>query len=320
MSDLKKLQGASVLITGGNGAVGCNLVNALQDLNAKVTVIDNFSQSDFKNLRPSKNLKIVKGDITQQGDLTKVFSTNYDYVFHLAARFANELSVKDPIKDLKVNILGTLQVLLQSSKQKIDRFIYTSSSSIYGPQKLTKLQESSTPKPSTPYAASKLSGENYCMAMSQLYDLDYVILRLSNSYGPYDPPGKYRNVIPNFFSSAIKGKDLIITGTGNETRDFTYVEDCVKGILLAATKSGNNQIFNLGTGKETKIKKIASIILNVTNSKSRIVYCPMRNFDHIKNRKMDISKASKILGYKPSTTIEEGIKKTHTWFVNNYSK
>ncbi len=314
---MKNLVGSSILITGGNGAVGCHLVRQLLEINSNVTVIDDFSQSDPHNLPLNKNLKVIKGNITNEKILKKVFSHKFDYVFHLAARFANELSVENPIEDLRVNAQGTLQVLLHAAKQKPIRFLYTSSSSLYGPQNTVTMNENLIPNPSTPYAASKLSGEYYCKAIKELYDLDFTILRLSNSYGPFDPPGKYRNVIPNFFKAAIGGKNLIITGTGTETRDFTFVDDTIQGILLAATsKAAKNEIFNLGTGKETSIKKLTKSILQITNSHSKIVYESMRSFDHIKKRKMNISKAKKLLGYTPKTSLREGLEITYQWFLN----
>lgn len=311
---MNKLKGTRILVTGGNGAIGCNLVRKLLEISCKITVLDDFSQSKKGNLPSNKNVKIIHGDITNEKTLRKTFSSKYDYVFHLAARFANELSVKNPIEDLRVNTQGTLQVLLHAAKQNPDRFLYASSSSLYGQQNSVYFKESLTPNPSTPYATSKLAAEHYCSAISKLYGLEYSIVRLSNSYGPYDPPGKFRNVIPNFFQSAICGKNIVITGTGKETRDFTYIDDTVDGILLSAThKNAKNEIFNLGTGKETQIKKIAEIVLHLTGNKSKVVYRPRRSFDHVVRRRMDISKAKK-LGYNPKTTINDGLEKTYQWF------
>jgi len=314
---MRNFSNSSVLVTGGNGAVGCNLVNRLLNFNAKVTVLDDFSQSKKNNLQLRNNLIIINGNIINVKTLEKVFSKKYDYVFHLAARFANELSIRNPIEDLQVNIQGTLQILLYASKQKLKRFVYTSSSSLYGNQK-SVIRETTVPNPSTPYAVSKLTGEYYCNAMHELYGLNYTILRLSNSYGPFDPSGKFRNVIPNFISAAISNKDMIITGTGNETRDFTYIDDTINGILLAASsKKSKNEVFNLGTGKETSIKKIANIIIGITNSKSKIVFKPQRSFDHINKRKMNISKARKLINYNPTINVKEGLIKTHEWFLKN---
>ena len=309
------LAGCTVLVTGGNGAVGCNLVRHLLDLSCRVVVLDDFSQSKKDNLPSDKKLQIIHGDITSEKTLQKTFATKYDTVFHLAARFANEMSVMNPIEDLRVNVQGTLQLLLHAAKQKIDRFVYTSSSSIYGSQKNLLFDEKLLLNPSTPYAASKLSAEHYCNAIKELYGLDYTIVRLSNSYGPFDPPGKYRNVIPNFFISAMHDKPLTITGTGKETRDFTFVDDTVRGIILAGTSpKTRNQTFNLGTGKETRILEIARMIIQISNSKSKIIFKPSRSFDHIKRRRMDVSKARRVFGYSPTIPLFEGLQITHDWF------
>ncbi len=309
--------GKKVLVTGGNGAIGCNLVAKLLKLDAKVTVLDDLSQSSKGNLDDDKNLQLIQGDITNPEMLKKTFSQNFHTVFHLAARFANEMSVNDPYEDLRVNVEGTLKVLLESAKHGVKRFVYTSSSSLYGQSNSIIKNEDSFPNPSTPYAASKLSGEFYCNVVHKLYLMDYTIVRLSNSYGPHDPSGKFRNVIPNFIKAALSGKNLTITGTGNETRDFTYVDDIVDGIILAGTKfKGRNKVFNLGTGTETKIFFIAKQIIKHTNSKSNITFQPRRSFDHVAKRKMDISKAKKLLGYNPKIRTSDGIKKTCEWTVN----
>jgi len=311
---LTLFSGKKILVTGGNGAIGCNLVEKLLKLGVKVTVLDEFSHSIKSNLKHDKNLRLIKGDITNSKVLKKTFSQNFHTVFHLAARFANELSVNDPYEDLRVNVEGTLKILLESAKHDVKRFVYSSSSSLYGGNNSVIKKENSFPKPSTPYAASKLSGEFYCNTIHELYSMDYTIVRLSNSYGPYDPSGKFRNVIPNFINAALSNKNLVITGTGNETRDFTYVDDLVDGIILAGTKpKGRNEVFNLGTGKETKISFIAKQIIKHTNSKSKIIFRPRRSFDHITRRKMDISKAKKLLGYNPKINISDGIKKTCEW-------
>lgn len=314
---MKILSNSTILVTGGNGAVGANLVNKLLSFGSKVTVLDDFSQSISSNLKPRKNLCVVNGDINDIKLIKKIFSKKFDYVFHLAARFANELSTLNPIEDLHVNIQGTLQLLIESAKQNPKRFLYTSSSSLFGVQEKLPLNENSLPNPSTPYAVSKLTGEYYCKVFQKMYNLKYSIVRLSNSYGPIDPPGKFRNVIPNFIESAIKNKNIIITGTGNETRDFTYIDDTVNGILLAATKkNGINQIFNLGTGKETKIRTIAELIIKNTGSKSKIVYKKRRSFDPIFRRRMNINKASNLLNYNPKIDVITGIQKTCHWFLN----
>lgn len=318
-SKLERIRGSTVLVTGGNGAVGCNLVRSLMEMSCDVVVLDDFSQSKKGNLPQDKRIKVIRGDITDEKTLRKVFATKYDYLFHLAARFANEMSVVNPIEDLRVNTQGTLQLLLHAAKQKTGRFLYASSSSLYGPQTKMPFDETLQPNPSTPYAVSKLSAEHYCNAIKELYGLDYTIVRLSNSYGPFDPPGKFRNVIPNFFAAAMHDKPLVITGTGRETRDFTFVGDTVQGILLAAdTPNARNQTFNLGTGKEIEILRIAKMIVQITNSKSTIIFKPMRSFDHIKRRRMDIGKAKRMLGYSPKISISAGLQTTYDWFKSGW--
>ena len=292
------------------------MVQRLITDNHHVIVVDNESATSSDKFNWFDTAENHKIDILDREKMESIFSSGIDYVFHLAARFANELSVKNPIDDLNVNAGGTLQVLLESIKQEPKRFVYASSSSLYGPQKLAEFSEMTQPNPSTPYAVSKLMGEYYCNAMHELYGLNYNVVRLSNSYGPFDPSGKFRNVIPNFIDSAIHERNIVITGSGNETRDFTYVDDCVDGIILAANSYQKNQIYNLGTGKETRIKKIAELIIKYTSSKSKIVYKTSRSFDHIKKRKMNICKAKNELGYSPKISIEEGLKKTSNWFLD----
>ena len=187
---MKILSNSTILVTGGNGAVGANLVNKLLSFGSKVTVLDDFSQSIPSNLKPRKNLHVVNGDINDIKLIKKIFTKKFDYVFHLAARFANELSTLNPIEDLHVNIQGTLQLLIESAKQNPKRFLYTSSSSLFGVQEKLPLDEDSLPNPSTPYAVSKLTGEYYCKVFQKMYNLKYSVVRLSNSYGPIDPNNK----------------------------------------------------------------------------------------------------------------------------------
>ena len=228
--------GKRVLVTGGAGAIGSNLVCRLAGpLRCRVTVLDDLSQGRLSNIGDAvKNgARFVRGNINSERTLKAIFQNRFDAVYHLAASFANELSVERPFNDLECNIRGTLSILLKSAKSKVKLFVYAGSSSSYGPRKSTELKESFYPNPSTPYAVSKLTGEFYCGAMHHLYGMEYVALRFSNTYGPRDFPGRYRNVIPNFMKCAVLGEPLRITGTGNEERDCTYIDDCIDGIVRA---------------------------------------------------------------------------------------
>lgn len=309
-----------VLVTGGAGAIGSNLVRRLvQAHDCDVTVVDDFSQGrplNIRDLLSSRRIRLIKGDVNSGKILNQAFARGFDAVFHLAASFANELSIEDPIRDLECNIKGTLNLLLRSVRCKVKLFVYASSSSLYGPREEIRLNESLFPNPSTPYAVSKLTGEFYCKSIEHLYHMNSIVLRFSNTYGPRDFPGRYRNVIPNFMKSAMQNKPLTITGTGEETRDYTYIDDCIDGVILAAqSEKAYGRIFNLGTGMPTRTIDLARAILKVTGSRSRITYLRPRYFDHIKKRMMDIDRARKTFGYKPMTNIYPGLERTYRWFL-----
>lgn len=314
------LKWKKVLVTGGAGAIGTNLVERLvHRYDCTVTVVDDFSQghpSNLRNLLEKRKIRLIRGDINSPSVIKKTFSRSYDIIFHLAARFANELSVEDPIHDLECNIKGTLNLLKQAVQKKVKLFVYASSSSIYGPRKEMCLNESLYPNPSTPYAVSKLTGEFYCKSMEHLYHINHVVLRFSNTYGPCDYPGRYRNVIPNFMKMALQNKPLTITGTGTETRDYTYIDDCIDGVVQAAQSyRALGQVFNIGTGIPTRTIDLARAILKVTASKSKIRFLKPRYFDHIKNRMMNIDKAKKTFAYLPRTRIDQGLEKTYLWYM-----
>jgi nucleoside-diphosphate-sugar epimerase len=300
-----------ILVTGGAGAVGSNLINELIKEN-EIVVIDDLSSGHIENL--PDGVTFVEGSICDESILEKVFSGKIDVVYHLAAFFANQNSIEHPVDDLKVNGEGTLKLLMHSVKNKVDRFIYSSSSCVYG-NKDGELQEEDTNYDiGTPYAMTKLLGEHYVNLYSKLYGLKTVILRYFNSYGPGEKPGMYRNVIPNWIDLALKGKELVITGTGHETRDFTYVGDIVKGTILAGNnKNAVGKVINLGNGKDTEIVKIAEMINKITGNKAGINYKPKREWDHVMKRKADITHAMDVLGYLPKIELEEGIKKTVDW-------
>jgi len=309
------LMNKNILVTGGCGAVGSNLVGRLINMGCKsVTVIDNLTSGLVENLPTSSNLTFIEGDITLPKDLDRAFQKDIDVVFHLAARFANQNSVENPIEDLNTNIKGTL-LLLEYSRRKYVKFIYTSSSCVYGNKK-GELNESDIHYLlDTPYAISKLTGEYYTKFYQDFYGLNTVVLRLFNSYGPNERDGKYRNVIPNFIARALRQEPLIITGTGDETRDFTFVGDVVDALTAAAEKEeATGSVFNIGSGKETRIIELANIINELTGNKAGIQFAPRRPWDKITRRAAGIAKAKAILGYSPKVQLEEGIRETINWF------
>src|SRR5438034_157300 len=270
--------------------------------------------------RQPRNLQ-GHGALHNEVEAGGLFQSNPQIVYHLAAHFANQGSVDDPELDLQVNGLGILKVLEHSQRAGVDRFVYASSGcGIYG---------SDTPMPFsedyvsmdlyTPYQVTKMLGELYTNMFHNLYDLPIVNARFFNSYGPGEVPGKYRNVIPNFFYWAMQGQPLPITGSGEETRDFTYVGDIVNGLLAcAATEQAVGEAINLATGREIRILDLANWVNDLTRNKAGIVFKERRNWDK-KNRLLaSIEKARRLLHYEPKTEFKDGLKQVHRWFEKNW--
>ncbi len=320
---LESFTGKTVLVTGGAGAIGGNLVRALESSDVEqIIILDNLSSSYLWNVPKGDKIKFIEGDILDDEKLKWIFKSKPDIVYHLAAHFANQNSVDKPETDLMVNGMGILKVLQYSQMVDVERFIYASSGcGIYGSDSPMPFKEESVSmKLYTPYQVTKLLGELYTNYFHNLHDLPIVNARFFNSFGPGEVPGKYRNVIPNFFFWAMNGTPLPITGTGEETRDFTYVGDIVDGLLsMVHYDAAIGEAFNLGAGREIKIKDLAQWINELSENPSGIVLKERRNWDK-KNRLLsDISKANKILGYSPKIDFKEGLGYTYNWF-NTYWK
>ena len=304
-----------VLVTGGAGFVGTNLVNRLLSDGYQVIVIDNLS-SGYKQ-KIHENIIFVEGSIDDDIALTECFKYNPKYVVHLAALFANQNSVDHPEKDLIINGLGTLKIFNFCKKSGVKKVLYTSSSCVYGNKEVMSENDINFDL-DTPYAITKLLGENYAKFWSLYHGLDIATVRLFNVYGPGDFPGIYRSVIPNFIKLAIEGKPLVITGSGNETRDFCHVDDAVDGIIkVLINKTNSGDIFNIATGIKTPILQIANIINLYFKNNSKIIFKNHRNWDHVFHRQANIDKISSLLGYKPKINIEEGIRNTCDWLSRN---
>jgi UDP-glucose 4-epimerase len=313
---------STILVTGGAGAIGGNLCRRLSALDAKkVIILDDLSSSYTWNIPKSPNIRFVKGDILDDTILKRVFLEKPDYVFHLAAHFANQNSVDNPEKDLMINGMGILKVLQQAQKKGIKRFVYSSSGcGVYGLDSRMPFEEYDVSiHLHTPYQVTKLLGELYTNYFHNLYGFPVVNARIFNSYGPGEVPGKYRNVIPNFFYWAMNGQPLPITGDGTETRDWTYVGDIVNGLLTMGVKEeAIGEAFNLGASREQRVIDMATTVNNLTGNKAGIIYKERRDWD-VKTRLLScITKAEKVLGYKPKMKFEDGLKDTHRWFVENW--
>ena len=246
----------------------------------------------------------IQGSILDEEVLKRVFSDRLDFVFHLAAHFANQNSVDNPEADLMVNGVGVLKVLEYSKLTRVGKFIFASSGcSVYGSQEPLPLKEDFVSfHMGTPYQITKLLGELYCNFFYDYYGLPVVICRYFNVYGPGEIPGRYRNVIPNFIWWALQQQPLSITGTGEETRDFTFVEDIVDGTLRASViPEAVGDAFNLASETETKVIDIASMVNEITGNHNGVEFVTRRDWDKITRRRASIEKARKVLGYEPKT-------------------
>ena len=307
-----------ILVTGGAGALGSNLVRRLVDdpKVQRVTVLDDLSSGYADNLPTHPRMRFVQDTVTNGDLLRRLFhEEHFEYVVHFAANFANQSSVEFPQKDLEVNGMGTLKLLEISTAAKVKRFVYSSSSCVYGHKDGILKEEDEEFAPETPYATTKLLGERYVRFFHTYHGLDAVTVRFFTAYGPGEKPGRYRNVIPNFFSLAMQKKPLPITGDGSETRDFTYVSDTIDGTVATLTLPGMaGQVFNLGSGRETAILHIAEVINRLTGNPAGVDFVGRRKWDTVRRRLASISRAEKYLNYRPNILLEEGLEKTWAWF------
>ena len=319
-----KYRGKRILITGGAGCIGSNLSRVLSEAEAaKVIIVDDLSSAEEWNIPAADNIEFIEGSILDGEVLKKAFSKEPDFIFHLAAHFANQNSVDNPEIDLMVNGMGTLKILQYAQLIKPKRLVYSSSGcGVYGLEsKMPFVEQDISISLHTPYQVTKLLGELYTNYFHNLYSLPIVNARFFNVYGPGEIPGRYRNVIPNFFYWAMQGKALPITGDGNETRDWTYVDDIVNGLLAMGIKeTAVGEAINLGSGKEHTVIEMANMVNEITGNKTGIVYTERRNWDAKHRLLSSIEKARRLLGYSPQTEFEDGLKKVYEWMLNNRDK
>jgi UDP-glucose 4-epimerase len=319
---LGEYKGKNILITGGAGCIGSNLTRALIEAQAaRIIVLDDLSAAYEWNIPKSERVLFVKGSVLDDEMLKRVFKDKPDYVFHLAAHFANQNSVDNPETDLMVNGIGTLKVLEYAHIAGVKRFIYSSSGcGVYGLESKIPFEEHDISiSLHTPYQVTKLLGELYTNYFHNLYGLLIVNARFFNVYGPGEVPGKYRNVIPNFFYWAMNGQALPITGDGKETRDWTYVDDIIKGLLaMGIREDAVGEAINLGSGTEHQVIDLATKVNRLTNNSVGVTYTSRRNWDVKTHLRSSIDKARKLLDYQPQTKFEDGLNKVHEWFVANW--
>lgn len=304
-----------VLVTGGAGFVGSNLVRALVNENARVTILDDFFTGKVENLQPVEGkYDLVKGSVCDQ-DLVMDLVAQHRFIFHLAARNIIA-STRNPYEDFQTNIGGTLNILLAAKKYLPDRVVYTSSVSIYGNPRYLPINEDERVSLLTPYATSKFGGEGYCQAFYESYSVPVVVVRYSNVYGTMqDPQNPYCGVVSKFMQRAQEGQAPEIHGDGQQTRDFTFVDDAVEATMMAAlSPKAEGEAFNVGTGIETSINTLAKIILDLYNVNVEPTHIDRRDIDNIRRRVVNVEKIRRELRWTPRYTLERGLKCTKAWF------
>lgn len=305
----------TILVTGGAGFVGSQLVEALLQKKMKVRVIDNFSTGSIDNLEAAGDrVEVVNGDIRSTVDLEESFR-GVTRVVHLAAVPSVPRSIDKPLETHANNVDGTIALLEAARAAKVKRFVYAGSSAVYGDQPGFPRRESMAADPLSPYAVSKLGGELYALLYHRQHGLPVVCLRFFNVYGPrQDPESAYAAVIPRFLAAVQRRDPFPVYGDGHQQRDFVFVGDLVQAILAALVKPGAaGRVLNIGGGKPCSILDVARIVASAAGIKSQVKFLPARPGDPCKSQ-ADIKLARKILGFSPRTTLETGISETYAWF------
>ncbi len=306
------LENRRVLVTGGAGFVGSNLVRRLLEERAAVTVLDDLFTGRRENL-PAEGLAFVEGSVCDPPTVERVIA-GQEIVIHAAARNI-VVSTRNPREDFETNIGGTLNVLLAARAAGVGRVVYTSSTSVYGNPRYLPINEDDPLSLLTPYAVSKLAGENYCTAFYESYGMPTTAVRYSNVFGRgQDPANPYCGVVAKFIEALFQGKPPLIHGDGNQTRDFTYVDDAVEATLLAATSDrAVGEVFNVGTGVETRVNQLAEALIRITGVAVQPARTDRRDVDNIRRRVVNIEKTRRLLRWIPEVTLEEGLRRTVEW-------
>ena len=299
-----------VLVTGGGGFIGSNLVRALLERGDEVRVLDNFSTGNRTNLE-GLDIEVVEGELRSY-ERVHAAVRGVEVVFHLGALGSVPRSVQDPLTSSAVNVEGTLNVLLAARDEGIRRVVYSSSSSVYGTRRELPVAESSPPDPISPYGVAKLAAERYCISFSRVYDsFETVVLRYFNVFGPRQSPfSQYAAVIPLFVTAIDEGRPITIHGDGGQSRDFTYVANVVDATMRAAEAAGaNGQMFNVAAGSPGSVNDVADTIGRILGKPVAKEFQPPRPGD-IRDSWADITAARETLGFEPTVGLEEGLRLT----------
>jgi UDP-glucose 4-epimerase len=306
----------NVLVTGGAGFIGSNLVRALLEAGHAVRVLDNFSTGKRDNLGAyAGRIDLLEGDLRSY-HIVHEACRDVEVVFHQGALPSVPRSINDPITTNQVNVEGTLNILDAARDTGVRRVVYASSSSIYGENPDLPKHESMTPMPISPYAVSKLAGEKYCQVFARTYGLETVALRYFNVFGSgQDPNSQYAAVMPLFITAFLDGRRITINGDGEQSRDFTFIENVVQANLRAAlAPRAAGHVFNIACGRRTSLNDVVAFLRRITEVDTEVAYGPDRQGD-VKHSLASIEKARDLLGYEPAVSVEEGLRRSVEWYT-----
>ncbi len=311
------MKASRALVTGGAGFIGSHIVEALLKEGLEVIVLDDLSSGHIENISSYMNCRgfsFLKGSILDSS-LVRQAMKDVDVVYHQAAIRSVPKSVEMPFLVNEVNVTGTLTLLNEALASGVERFIYASSSSVYGESPTLPKREDLPTVPASPYGTSKLAAEQYCRVFNKVYGLRTVSLRYFNVYGPRQPYGPYSGVVILFIGRALRGEPPVILGDGNQTRDFTHISDVVLANLLASKlDSAVGQVLNVGTGRQTSINNLARMVLELTGRTDLTpIYGSPRPGD-IKHALADVSQAKELLGYEPKVSLYQGLTELVRWY------
>lgn len=301
----------NILVTGGAGFIGSNLVKYLIKEGNSVTVLDNFMSGYRSNLNPFPSIRIIEGDVRDK-TAVELAMRGAEVVFHLAASVGNKRSIDQPIIDAEINVLGTLQVLEAARKEGVRKIVVSSSAGIFGELKTIPIKEDHPIEPDSPYGCTKLCEEKLCLAYAKLYNIEAVALRYFNVYGPNQRFDAYGNVIPIFVFRMLRNESLQIYGDGEQTRDFVHVDDVIQANIKAADSIGISGAFNIASGKRVTINRLVEIITKDNISFNKIEHIPERPGD-VRHSLADLSLAHSKFNYSPSVDLESGIEEYVKW-------
>ena len=306
---------ATYLVSGGAGFIGSNIVHELVRRGASVRVLDDLSTGRMENLAGVEDrIEFVRGSITDL-DVARQAVRGADYVLHQAALASVQRSVQDPLASNEVNVRGALNMLVAARDAGVRRFVFASSSSVYGESEELPKREDMPAEPISPYGVSKLAGEAYCRAFHQVYGMPTVALRYFNVFGPrQDPKSEYAAVIPLFVNALLDGRQPTIFGDGLQSRDFSYVSNVVDANLLACQAEGAvGQVFNVACGRQHSLLDLLDVLNGLVGTKIEPIFGPPRLGD-IKHSLADIGNARRLMGYEPRVGFHEGLALTVMWY------